>query len=59
MHCTNLDGVFLGCKHAIKSMRAAGRGAFINVASRSGVVGIPAAAAYASSKAAVCNLTPN
>jgi NAD(P)-dependent dehydrogenase (short-subunit alcohol dehydrogenase family) len=55
VHRTNLDGVFLGCKHAIRAMRKHGRGAIINLSSRSGLVGIPAAAAYASSKAAVRN----
>lgn len=53
VHATNLDGVFLGCKHAIRVMRPRRRGSIINLASRSGVVGIPGAAAYASSKAAV------
>lgn len=57
VHRTNLDGVFLGCKHAIRAMRPRRAGAIINVSSRSGVVGIPAAAAYASSKAAVRNHT--
>jgi NAD(P)-dependent dehydrogenase (short-subunit alcohol dehydrogenase family) len=56
-HRTNLDGVFLGCKHAIRAMRPRGRGSIINLSSRSGVVGIPGAAAYASSKAAVRNHT--
>jgi len=55
VHRTNLDGVFLGCKHAIRAMRLVGRGSIINISSRSGLVGIPAAAAYASSKAAVRN----
>ena len=57
VHRTNLDGVFLGCQHAIRAMRVQGRGSIINISSRSGVVGIPAAAAYASSKAAVRNHT--
>jgi NAD(P)-dependent dehydrogenase (short-subunit alcohol dehydrogenase family) len=57
VHRTNLDGVFLGCKHAIRAMRAQGRGSIINISSRSGLVGIPGAAAYASSKAAVRNHT--
>ena len=57
VHATNLDGVFLGCKHAIRAMRPAGRGSIVNVSSRSGLVGVPAAAAYASSKAAVRNHT--
>lgn len=57
VHETNLDGVFLGCKYAIRAMRATGTGSIINISSRSGLVGIPAAAAYASSKAAACNHT--
>jgi NAD(P)-dependent dehydrogenase (short-subunit alcohol dehydrogenase family) len=57
VHRTNLDGVFLGCKHAIRAMRRTGAGSIINISSRSGLVGIPAAAAYASSKAAVRNHT--
>jgi len=57
VHRTNLDGVFLGCRAAIAAMRPAGTGSIINISSRSGVVGIPAAAAYASSKAAVRNHT--
>ncbi len=56
VHRTNLDGVFLGCRHGIRAMRASG-GAIINVSSRSGQVGIAGAAAYASSKAAVRNHT--
>ena len=57
VHRTNLDGVFLGCRHAIQAMRPHGAGSIINISSRSGLVGIPAAAAYASSKAAVRNHT--
>ncbi|MCH8500623.1 MAG: glucose 1-dehydrogenase [Aliidiomarina sp.] len=57
VHETNLDGVFLGCKYAIKAMRNTGEGSIINISSRSGIVGIPTAAAYASSKAAVRNHT--
>ncbi len=54
---TNLEGTFLGCKHAIRAMRPQGRGSILNLSSRSGVVGIPRAAAYAASKAAVRNHT--
>jgi len=65
VHAVNLDGVFLGCKHAIRGMReSAARsglssvdGSIINIASRSGMVGIPGASAYASSKAAIRNHT--
>jgi 3(or 17)beta-hydroxysteroid dehydrogenase len=57
VHAVNLDGVFLGCRYAIGAMRAANRGSIINISSRSGLVGIPMAAAYASSKAGVRNHT--
>lgn len=55
VHATNLDGTFLGCRYAIGAMKAKGAGSIINISSRSGLVGIPGAAAYASSKAAVRN----
>ncbi|WP_102107411.1 SDR family oxidoreductase [Oceaniglobus roseus] len=57
VHTVNLDGTFLGCRYAIGAMRAKGNGSIINISSRSGLVGVPAAAAYASSKAAVRNHT--
>lgn len=59
VHATNLEGVFLGCKHAIAAMKPpAGRGgSIVNISSRSGQVGIARAAAYASSKAGVRNHT--
>lgn len=57
VHRVNLDGTFLGCRYAIAAMRARGAGSIINMSSRSGLVGIPGAAAYASSKAAVRNHT--
>jgi 3(or 17)beta-hydroxysteroid dehydrogenase len=55
VHAVNLDGTFLGCRYAIGAMKAKGEGAIINMSSRSGLVGIPGAAAYASSKAAIRN----
>jgi NAD(P)-dependent dehydrogenase (short-subunit alcohol dehydrogenase family) len=57
VHRTNLDGTFLGCRYAIGAMKARGNGSIINISSRSGLVGIPGAAAYASSKAAIRNHT--
>lgn len=57
VHAINLDGTFLGCRYAIKAMRAKKTGSIINMSSRSGLVGIPGAAAYASSKAAIRNHT--
>ncbi len=55
VHAVNLDGTFLGCRYAIGAMKAKGAGSIINMSSRSGLVGIPGAAAYASSKAAIRN----
>ncbi len=59
VHATNLDGIFLGCKHAIAAMKPPkGKGgSIVNISSRSGQVGISRAAAYASSKAGVRNHT--
>jgi NAD(P)-dependent dehydrogenase (short-subunit alcohol dehydrogenase family) len=55
VHAVNLDGTFLGCRYAIRAMRSSGSGSIINISSRSAMVGIPAAAAYASSKSAIRN----
>lgn len=55
VHAVNLDGTFLGCRYAIGAMKGRGNGSIINISSRSGLVGIPLAAAYAASKAAVRN----
>ncbi|MCL4118907.1 UNVERIFIED_CONTAM: hypothetical protein GTU68_004834 [Idotea baltica] len=57
VHAVNSDGTFLGCRYAIGAMRKSGAGSIINISSRSGMIGIPAAAAYAASKAAVRNHT--
>lgn len=57
VHAVNTDGCFLGCRYALRAMKAKGDGSIINMSSRSGLVGIPGAAAYASSKAAIRNHT--
>jgi NAD(P)-dependent dehydrogenase (short-subunit alcohol dehydrogenase family) len=57
VNAVNSDGVFLGCKYAIQAMKQSINGSIINISSRSGLVGIPGAAAYAASKAAVRNHT--
>jgi NAD(P)-dependent dehydrogenase (short-subunit alcohol dehydrogenase family) len=57
VHAVNLDGTFLGCRYALAAMKAKGEGSIVNISSRSGLVGIPGAAAYASSKAAIRNHT--
>jgi 3(or 17)beta-hydroxysteroid dehydrogenase len=56
VHRVNSNGVMLGCKYAIRLMKEKG-GSIVNISSRSGIVGIPGAVAYASSKAAVRNHT--
>ncbi len=55
VHAVNLDGTFLGCRYAIRAMKRQAKGSIINISSRSGLVGIPMASAYASSKAAIRN----
>ncbi len=55
LHRVNLDGTFLSCRSAIDAMRERGGGSIINMSSHSALVGVPLAAAHASSKAAVCN----
>ncbi|QZD93316.1 SDR family oxidoreductase [Qipengyuania xiapuensis] len=55
VHAVNTDGCFLGCRYALRAMKAKGTGSIINMSSRSGLVGIPGAAAYAASKAAMRN----
>lgn len=57
VHAINSDGTFLGCKYAIQAMKSSEAGSIINISSRSGLVGIPGASAYAASKAAVRNHT--
>ena len=55
VHATNMDGVALGCKYGIQLCKGSSAASIINISSRSGLVGIPGAAAYAASKAAVRN----
>jgi NAD(P)-dependent dehydrogenase (short-subunit alcohol dehydrogenase family) len=52
----NLEGVVLGCRHALRAMRDGG-GSIVNVASRAGTIGVPGAVAYAASKAAVLSVS--
>ena len=52
----NLDGTFLGVKHAIRSMTGRG-GAIVNISSVAGMVGMPLNGAYSPAKAGVLLLT--
>ena len=53
----NLDGTFLGLRHAAPAMIAGGGGSIINLSSILGKVGFPGAAAYCASKGGVALLT--
>ena len=48
----NLDGTFLGCKHALPLLKRGG-GSIVNLSSISGIVGGPNLAAYDASKGVV------
>jgi 3(or 17)beta-hydroxysteroid dehydrogenase len=49
----NLDGVFLGTRHAMEMMKAGNGGSIINIASAAGAKALAGNAAYGASKAAV------
>ena len=53
----NVKGVFLGLRHVLPVMIAAGRGAVVNTASIAGLVGSPGMAVYSASKHAVNGFT--
>jgi NAD(P)-dependent dehydrogenase (short-subunit alcohol dehydrogenase family) len=53
----NLDGTFLGCKHAIRLMKECGGGSIVNLSSAAGMIGHPSLAAYCASKGGVRLLT--
>jgi NAD(P)-dependent dehydrogenase (short-subunit alcohol dehydrogenase family) len=53
----NVEGTFLGCKHAMRLMQRHGSGSIVNMSSTAGLRGSPGAAAYTASKGAVCLLT--
>jgi 3(or 17)beta-hydroxysteroid dehydrogenase len=57
IHAVNLDGVFLGCKHALPAMERSGGGSIINISSIAAIHGLSYLAAYCSSKGAVRSLT--
>jgi NAD(P)-dependent dehydrogenase (short-subunit alcohol dehydrogenase family) len=57
VYAVNVIGVFLGIKHAVAHLTARGGGAIVSTASVAGLRGGRRNAAYASSKAAVINLT--
>lgn len=58
VHAIDLDGVFLGCKHAIPAMAASGEPcSIVNISSIAGIIAGHNMAAYNSAKAAVRHLS--
>lgn len=57
IQATNVEGVMLGCKHAIPAMRESGGGSIVNISSLAGRIGVPGGAAYGATKAAVTQFT--
>ncbi len=57
VHAIDLDGVFLGCKHAIRTMAESGGGSIVNISSVAGIIARDDMAAYNSAKAAVRHLS--
>jgi 3(or 17)beta-hydroxysteroid dehydrogenase len=57
VNAVNVEGTFLGCKHAIPAMRDSGGGSIVNVSSTAAILGFPGAPAYTASKGAVQALT--
>lgn len=53
----NLEGTFLGCKHAIAAMKGRGGGSIVNMSSAGAIVPSPMNAPYGAAKAGVLNLT--
>ena len=61
VHSINVEGVFLGCKHAIRALRPGGvagkGGSIVNLSSIAGLIGSAGLTAYCASKGAVRLLT--
>ncbi|WP_394840818.1 glucose 1-dehydrogenase [Pendulispora brunnea] len=61
LHSVNVEGVFLGIKHAVRAMSpggAAGKGgSIVNLSSVAGMIGVTAKGAYCTTKGAVRALT--
>ena len=56
VNAVNVEGVFLGCRTAVKAMKESG-GAIVNLSSIAGLIGTPLTVAYGASKGAVRQLT--
>ena len=56
VHAVNADGVFLGCREAVRAMKAGG-GSIVNLSSVAGIIGDASSLAYCASKGAVRLMT--
>jgi NAD(P)-dependent dehydrogenase (short-subunit alcohol dehydrogenase family) len=57
MLAVNVEGVFLGCKHAVPAMRQSGGGSIVNTSSLAAFLATPDLSAYGASKGAVGQFT--
>lgn len=57
VNAVNVEGVFLGCREAVRVMKETGGGSIVNLSSVAGVIGDASSAAYCASKGAVRMLT--
>jgi len=57
INTVNLEGVFLGCKHAVPAIRQSGGGSIVNISSLAAMQGTPQLVAYRAGKAGVRQLT--
>ena len=53
----NAEGVFLGCREAVRAMKETGGGSIVNLSSVAGIIGDASSLAYCASKGAVRLLT--
>ena len=57
VHAVNADGVFLGCREAVRAMKETGGGSIVNLSSLAAFLGTPNLSAYGASKGAVRQFT--
>lgn len=57
IHAVNMEGVVLGCKHAIPAIRDAGGGSIVNISSLAAMIGTARTTPYGASKAGVRQFT--
>jgi NAD(P)-dependent dehydrogenase (short-subunit alcohol dehydrogenase family) len=56
-HAVNVEGAFLGIKHAVPVIAKYGSGAVVNMSALGGIRGVPRLAAYCTTKGAITALT--